>query len=601
MNQSSQWSAKFNDFPIKKKLMVFSGMLLIALVFTNGLGGLTASNLYSAMEDMRTDIQGMQKETLSVKEALEKQKETFKGLDVSEKAMKTFSSFKYWMTDLSVSWLNEAEENADVSKEDLEKLLKEMSLFTSRQDLEKINAHVEKIHALGLEAVDAYIDENRVKGNSLLSELKREASAADQIFLSIAHAQRKEATLADKAALTAMETTLEGADKVIIASNDAIDTAGNSLMGSAILLIVVIIASILMTRFSIRSLVTPIETIVQAMRVLARGDVSVEIPPVRENEMGKLAEALQVFKDNKIESDRLAERQSAAQAAKLQRSEMLERLIKNFDGKTEEVLRTVETAATGLQKTATQMADVVEEVDARSSNVSTASEETSSSVQTVASASEELSISVKEISQQVAKTSLVVNETVTKAEKADQAIGALSGATENIGKVVAMIKSIAENTNLLALNATIEAARAGEAGKGFAVVASEVKTLANQTTKATDEISGFITDIQEVSQEVISSLNTTISGVRSINEYTSGIASAVEEQSATTTEISSSMQTAANVVNNIRDDISAITQSSQEANTSSKQVLDSAQILSRQSKNLGHEVETFLAEIQGNS
>lgn len=601
MNQSSQWSAKFNDFPIKKKLMVFSGMLLIALVFTNGLGGLTASNLYSAMEDMRTDIQGMQKETLSVKEALEKQKETFKGLDVSEKAMKTFSSFKYWMTDLSVSWLNEAEENADVSKEDLEKLLKEMSLFTSRQDLEKINAHVEKIHALGLEAVDAYIDENRVKGNSLLSELKREASAADQIFLSIVHAQRKEATLADKAALTAMETTLEGADKVIIASNDAIDTAGNSLMGSAILLIVVIIASILMTRFSIRSLVTPIETIVQAMRVLARGDVSVEIPPVRENEMGKLAEALQVFKDNKIESDRLAERQSAAQAAKLQRSEMLERLIKNFDGKTEEVLRTVETAATGLQKTATQMADVVEEVDARSSNVSTASEETSSSVQTVASASEELSISVKEISQQVAKTSLVVNETVTKAEKADQAIGALSGATENIGKVVAMIKSIAENTNLLALNATIEAARAGEAGKGFAVVASEVKTLANQTTKATDEISGFITDIQEVSQEVISSLNTTISGVRSINEYTSGIASAVEEQSATTTEISSSMQTAANVVNNIRDDISAITQSSQEANTSSKQVLDSAQILSRQSKNLGHEVETFLAEIQGNS
>ncbi|MFQ5543352.1 MAG: methyl-accepting chemotaxis protein, partial [Nitrospiria bacterium] len=411
MKQSNRISRAFNQLSIKAKLFRLSGVLLLAIFLIGGYGGLMVSRLYNAMQEMQGNIQSMQEQSLTVKEVLEEQQKIATRLEIAEDARRSFGDYKYWLTDLAVSWLNEAEENADASREKLEGLLKQMADFVPQHDLEQLKEHVEKIHALALEAVDSYIDENRVRGNALLAEARREVGAADQIFLSIVKRKQQETMEAEASATETSEKTIGHAEEVIVSAETSTGKAEEGIRFGIGFLLIVVMVSFLMTRFTITSL-------------------------------------------------------EVAQEAKLRKTKAIEKLVEKFENASSHSIQTVSSSAVTLHQAAMQMTGVIGNVATRSSNATAASEETSLNVQSVASASEELSISVREISSQVQKTSQVVNETVAQVERADQTSASLSEATGKIGKVVSMIKHITENINLLALNATIEAARAGESGKG---------------------------------------------------------------------------------------------------------------------------------------
>jgi methyl-accepting chemotaxis protein len=257
-----------------------------------------------------------------------------------------------------------------------------------------------------------------------------------------------------------------------------------------------------------RSIVTPIAAMTTAMGTLADGDKSVEIPATeRRDEVGDMAHAVRVFKENMIKADQLAEQQQANQERREKRGQQIERLTKDFDQSVAGVINTVVSAAEEMSSTAQSMTTLASDTSERTSTVAAASEQASANVQTVASAAEELSASVREISGQVATSADTAGNAVDAAEAATQKVQGLVEASQKIGEVVDLINDIASQTNLLALNATIEAARAGEAGKGFAVVASEVKNLASQTAKATEEIAGQIAGIQGATGEAVTAID----------------------------------------------------------------------------------------------
>ncbi|MBE0529667.1 MAG: HAMP domain-containing protein, partial [Rhodospirillales bacterium] len=295
-----------------------------------------------------------------------------------------------------------------------------------------------------------------------------------------------------------------------------------------------------------RLIAGPIRSMSQAMLKLADGDTTVVIPGIGNgDEIGEMAAAVQVFKDNKIEADRLAEEQKREQEARAARAKRIEDLCKAFDATSTEAVKSVASAATEMRSSSEAMSATAEEATRQASAVAAASEQASANVQTVASAAEELSSSISEISRQVTQASQIAAAAVSEAEQTNVKVQGLAQAANKIGEVVALITDIAEQTNLLALNATIEAARAGDAGKGFAVVASEVKNLANQTAKATDEIGAQIAGIQAATQEAVAAIDSITKTISKINEVNSGVASAVEEQGAATQEIARNVEQAA--------------------------------------------------------
>jgi methyl-accepting chemotaxis protein len=316
------------------------------------------------------------------------------------------------------------------------------------------------------------------------------------------------------------------------------------------------------------------------------------------DEIGDIARAVSLFRDNAKEADKLVEAQKKEDKVKLQRAERVEELVREFDTKSSATVATVASAATELSQSSESMSSVIAVANSKAGNVSTTSGETSSNVQTVASAAEELSASVGEIAEQLTKTTAVVNESVEKAESADVTANELSEAAVRIGTVVDLIRGIAEQINLLALNATIESARAGEAGRGFAVVAIEVKNLAGQASSAVEEIDKEVSSVQDVAANVVSVLQSIKEGVNNINEYTNNVSAAVEEQSSVTNEISSNMQVASVGVDSIVENVNGVTESIQTADHTAAEVLVAAQELSKQSESLSSDIQRFITDIK---
>jgi methyl-accepting chemotaxis protein len=349
-----------------------------------------------------------------------------------------------------------------------------------------------------------------------------------------------------------------------------------------------------------KSISTALSAMVGAMTRLASGDATIAIPGLgRKDEVGEMASAVQVFKTNMAEAERLRAEQSELEARQVQqrKADMI-RLADDFEGAVGEIIGTVSSAATELEAAARTLTATAERSQQLATAVAAASEEASTNVQSVASASEEMTSSVNEISRQVQESSRVASDAVVQAQKTNGRVGELSKAAARIGDVVELINTIAGQTNLLALNATIEAARAGEAGRGFAVVASEVKALAEQTAKATGEISQQISGIQAATQDSVGAIEEIGSTIGRMSEISSTIAAAVEEQGAATQEISRNIQHAAEGTSQVSSNITNVQRGASETGSASAQVLSSAQLLSRDSNRLKLEVERFLDTVR---
>ena len=367
------------------------------------------------------------------------------------------------------------------------------------------------------------------------------------------------------------------------------------LVGTALAVLIAAAAAVTLSR----SIGRPVVAMTNAMSALAAGNHAVEIPATdRGDEIGSMAKAVLVFKENTIRAKQLAEAAAEEQKRKEGRVQKVGELTGAFDRDATEVLRAMTVAATEMQSTAQSMSKTAEETTRRATAVSQASEEASANVQTVASAAEQLSSSIAEISRQVTQSAQIAGRAVADAEHTNAQVRGLAEAAQKIGEVVNLINDIANQTNLLALNATIEAARAGEAGKGFAVVASEVKSLANQTAKATEEITAQITGIQQATRDAVAAIQSIGKTIAEIDGIAATIASAVEEQGAATREIARNIQQASAGTSEVSSNISGVDEAAATTGAAAGQVLAAAGELLRQSDVLRSKVETFLAEIK---
>jgi methyl-accepting chemotaxis protein len=349
-----------------------------------------------------------------------------------------------------------------------------------------------------------------------------------------------------------------------------------------------------------RSITRPVDMLSGAMKTLAGGDMSVAIEGAhRRDEIGGMAGAVQVFKDNMIEAERLRREQAAAEArTAAQRKADMMKLADAFESAIGGIVNTVSTASGQLEASAGTLTSTASHAQEMATTVAAASEEAATNVQSVASATEELSSSVNEISRQVQESARIAGEAVGQARDTTAQVSELSNAAARIGDVVELINSIAGQTNLLALNATIEAARAGEAGRGFAVVASEVKALAEQTAKATGEIGQQITGIQSATGESVTAIKAISNTIEKLSEIASTIAAAVEEQGAATQEISRNVQQAAQGTQQVSANIVDVQRGASETGSASSQVLSAAQSLSGESGRLRNEVGEFLRTVR---
>lgn len=349
-----------------------------------------------------------------------------------------------------------------------------------------------------------------------------------------------------------------------------------------------------------RGIARPISQTTGVMARLAEGDNSVEIPGMnRTDEIGEMSKAVQVFKDNAIENERLvAEQEAQKLKTEEEKKAMMNELADTFNDSVGGIIDSVSSAASQLNSTAQSMSGIAEETSSQSAAVSAASEEAATNVQTVAAATEEMSVSISEINQQISQASEAAQKAVSRVQQTGVQIETLAATADKISDVINIISDIADQTNLLALNATIESARAGEAGKGFAVVANEVKGLAGQTGKATEEIIRQVEEIQAATRQSVVSIEDIGRVINEVEEASSAIAAAMEEQSTVTMEITRNVQQAASGSDEVTRNIVGVNQASQETGAASGQVMSASEELLKQSDFLKAEVEKFVTHIR---
>jgi methyl-accepting chemotaxis protein len=439
-----------------------------------------------------------------------------------------------------------------------------------------VNANVQKYtEAYHKAAHNAHETESLVNG-----EMSKVAQA-----IAAAAANIKESGLAE-------EAKIEHETVSLISSTEALVLAiaiGSMVLGMALAWLIG------------RAISKPVVGLCAGMRELAEGNFQVVLPGLgRGDEVGDMAQAVETFKvkaEQKARAEAEAKMKQDEIAAQQRKAEMI-KLADSFEAAVGEIVETVSSASTELEASASTLTATAERSQELATTVAAASEEASTNVQSVASATEELSSSVTEISRQVQESARMASEAVGQARTTNERVSELSKAAARIGDVVELINTIAGQTNLLALNATIEAARAGEAGRGFAVVASEVKALAEQTAKATGEISQQIAGIQGATQESVTAIKEISGTIERLSEISSTIAAAVEEQGAATQEISRNVQQAAQGTQQVSSNITDVQHGATETGTASSQVLSAAQMLSGDSNRLKAEVAKFLDTVR---
>jgi len=346
--------------------------------------------------------------------------------------------------------------------------------------------------------------------------------------------------------------------------------------------------------------IKPLAGLTSIMGRLAKGDLAIEIPWAgRGDEIGSMADAVRVFKDNADEIRRLTDEQEVAKArAMAEQKTAMNSLADGFERSVKAVVDAVSTSSTDLRGAATTMTTAANSTRQRTATAATAVERTSANVESVATASEQLGASISEIGRQVEQSSQIADRAVGQAKKTSGSVSGLADAAQKIGDVVRIIENIASQTNLLALNATIEAARAGDAGKGFAVVASEVKALANQTAQATQEIQAQVTQIQAATTETVSEIGAIGDIINQMSAFSASISAAVDEQRAATSEIARNIQEASNGTGEVASAVSAVSTVAAETGHAAGQVMTAATLLSDESARLRREVDDFVASVR---
>lgn len=349
-----------------------------------------------------------------------------------------------------------------------------------------------------------------------------------------------------------------------------------------------------------RSITKPVSGMIGVMEKLANGNTNVDVFGLeRRDEVGDIARTVEVFKANAIEKIRLqTEQEENKRRAEEERRATMRQLADDFESSVLSVVEGVASAAHGMEENAQALATMSSQADTQSTAVAAASEEAAANVQAVASATEELSSSVGEIDRQVTKSTKATQQAVTDVSSTGTVISGLATAVTRISEVVKLINDIAAQTNLLALNATIEAARAGEAGKGFAVVAGEVKNLANQTSKATEEIAQQIGAVQMETNRAVSSIQNVSESIERVNGIASAIASAVQEQSAATQEIARNIEQASAGTQEVSSNITGISGAIRNAGESAQTVLSGAQGLTRDASTMRNTVAAFVDKVR---
>lgn len=361
-----------------------------------------------------------------------------------------------------------------------------------------------------------------------------------------------------------------------------------------------VLGAVMMAMVLTRLIAKPLSLMTTSMERLAHGDLEADVPGLnRGDEVGSMANAVMVFKENAIDKVRLEEEQrKAEEQAVIDKQKAMNDLAERFEAEVGTIVNKVGDAASNLSQNSKQMSEMVDLTDRQSGEAASAASESMDSVKSMAAAAEEMSVSISEVNDQVNEAAQRVQAVTVGAENAQQLMDELSETVSSIDEVISQIGNVAEQTNLLALNATIEAARAGEAGRGFAVVASEVKQLAHQTQQMTETIASQLSEVTQRTGKSVDATRGIVENIATVNQATTSVASAMEQQTATTREISTAAQGAAANTQAVGQGLEEVRNAGEKSSVVSQSVSESSEDLMQQSKDLRTAVDRFLSQVR---